>query len=256
MNLPGVPADSAHPATGTLKLNIGNRVIDFSFPDSGNMRALVQAIFSGREYPLLRLAGYQPSVIVDVGANIGASAVFFHLAYPEARVYCYEPSAANVAFLQRNTQFTDRIRTFAFGLLDRQAELKLFAGKMHGMQSSLLKSVETAESFEMAQMRPAGREFDERGLSAISILKLDTEGSEVPILRDLGKRLSAIDFLYVEYHSDDDRRTIDRLLEADFIMAGAHSLATHRGTSIYVSRRIMQRFPALDANRIGPPGEG
>ena len=253
MTLSG-PTPSPHvlPPQSTIKLTMDGRTVDFSFPDLGNMRTHVQNVLAGREYPLLRLQGYQATTIVDIGANVGAAAIFFHAAYPEARIYCFEPSPINFGFLHRNASFSHRIFAFPYGLLDRDADMKLFVGRTQWMQNSLLRSIETSDGFEMAKVRAAGREFDERGLSPVSILKLDTEGSELPILRDLGHRLSGVDFLYVEYHSEHDRRTIERMLEPNFILAAAHCAMAHRGTNVYVSNRIVQRFPALDLARIGP----
>jgi hypothetical protein len=84
-----------------------------------------------------------------------------------------------------------------------------------------------------------------RGVGDISILKVDTEGSEIPILTDLGDRLDRTDFVYLEYHSDNDRRELDSLLTPHFILAAAKAHIPHRGTLTYISRRIIARWPEL-----------
>lgn len=43
-------------------------------------------------------------LIVDCGANIGASAVWFAARYPRCRVIAIEPAPGNVAFLRRNAE--------------------------------------------------------------------------------------------------------------------------------------------------------
>lgn len=50
------------------------------------------------------LAAGQVPVIIDAGANVGAAARWFHLAFPEARVIAVEPDAANAAMLRLNTE--------------------------------------------------------------------------------------------------------------------------------------------------------
>ena len=50
-------------------------------------------------------------------------------------------------------------------------------------------------------------------LKIVDILKIDTEGCEVPILFSIKKYLTEIKILYIEYHSSIDRDEIRRLLE-------------------------------------------
>jgi hypothetical protein len=45
-----------------------------------------------------------PSVIVDAGANIGLTSVYFALRYPAARIVAVEPEASNFALLTTNTR--------------------------------------------------------------------------------------------------------------------------------------------------------
>jgi FkbM family methyltransferase len=48
-------------------------------------------------------AGRTP-LIIDAGANIGASAVWFADLFPAARISCFEPDQGNMALVRRNTQ--------------------------------------------------------------------------------------------------------------------------------------------------------
>ncbi len=53
-----------------------------------------QILCDGSEY---RLPGeIEPEIIFDIGANIGASAVYFAARYPEVKVYCFEPLPEDV----------------------------------------------------------------------------------------------------------------------------------------------------------------
>lgn len=55
-----------------------------------------------QHYQRLLQAGQRP-LIVDVGANIGASAVWFALTFPEAIVVAVEPESENFRLLEMNT---------------------------------------------------------------------------------------------------------------------------------------------------------
>jgi FkbM family methyltransferase len=253
----GNPTSFAQPIRlGSVPLDVDGRRVEFTFPESGNMRALVTKVLAGQEYPILRLPGYAPAIVVDVGANVGASALFFHRAFPQARVYCFEPSPTNLAFLRPNAAHAPAVQVFGYGLHDRAADVKLFVGRTQSMQNSLLKSIETGDTFEAARVEPARAEFERLGLAGAGagaggvLLKLDTEGCEVPILTDLRPALGAVDLLYVEYHSEEDRLAIDAIAADGMTLAVAHALMPHRGMNVYVARRLAERFPMLDAARI------
>lgn len=49
------------------------------------------------------LAAHPEPLIVDAGANIGTSSVWFAMAFPNARIIALEPEASNLAMLCRNT---------------------------------------------------------------------------------------------------------------------------------------------------------
>lgn len=46
---------------------------------------------------------YPPKIILDCGAHIGLSAIYFAKKYPSARIICIEADASNYAMLVRNT---------------------------------------------------------------------------------------------------------------------------------------------------------
>lgn len=46
-------------------------------------------------------------LIIDAGANIGTSATYFHLRWPDAKIYCIEPERRNFSLLNLNLAETD-----------------------------------------------------------------------------------------------------------------------------------------------------
>src|SRR6185436_14730657 len=102
---------------------------------------------------------------------------------------------------------------------------------------------------ETINIKRASTEFDRLGLKQISILKIDTEGCEVQIIDDLGARLEGADIIYVEWHSEEDRRAIDGLL-GKFILAQSSCATPHRGNATYLAKRIAEAVPNLSAVRI------
>jgi hypothetical protein len=81
------------------------------------------------------------------------------------------------------------------------------------------------------------------GVDRISVLKIDTEGCEVPILTDIAAMLPKVDILYLEYHSEQDRREIDAMLARDFTLGTAHAKHPHRGVLMYMANRMLAGVP-------------
>lgn len=249
--MPSDPIPAIFAKTGTIYFDAEPRAIKFTYPDSGNMAGQVKRVLRGEEYPFLNLPGYAPRLVIDVGANVGASAVFFAVHYPSAQVHCYEPSTHNLAFLERNAAEVPRIHCHRFGLHDRELAIDLFLGASQSMQCSVIASPETGAETERVTLRRAHTALTEIGLGdGGAVVKLDTEGCEVPILRDLGDLLGAIDMLYVEYHSEDDRRAIDALLAGRFMLAAATARYPHRGLNFYVTETLAGAYPALHSLRL------
>jgi FkbM family methyltransferase len=69
--------------------------------------ATLQRFADLREFVERRHGEGRRPLIVDAGANIGVSAVFFALAFPTATIVAIEPEAGNHELLVRNTQGLD-----------------------------------------------------------------------------------------------------------------------------------------------------
>lgn len=66
-------------------------------------------------YAAIRASGKTP-IIIDAGANMGASAVWFARQFPAARVIAIEPEPGNAAVCRRNTQALANVRLVEAGL--------------------------------------------------------------------------------------------------------------------------------------------
>ncbi len=240
---------------GSLKFNLRGQDYDFRYPDSIYMRNVVANVIQGGEYPLVQLPQYTPTTIVDIGANVGAAALYFHYAYPTAKIWSYEPSRQNFWCLEANTRpFVANIECFNYGLLDRDCELPMYHGTSQCGQNSVVQTFETAPSpAETIRLVPASREATERGWQHLSIVKIDTEGCEVPIVAELLAAVPSIDFLYCEYHDDDARHELNVLTRDRFVLGGCKADKPHQGIHIYWSRAILERYPKFDAVKKSVP---
>jgi FkbM family methyltransferase len=195
-------------------------------------------IFAGITYPQVPFVG-DIRTILDIGANVGAASAYLAMNYPHARVYALEPGAKPFALLKQNVLAFENVSAFPFGLYASDKQVPLFRGRMDCVESSVCPNVRTNGGAEEIQLRCAPQFLAEQGIERIDILKIDTEGCEVPILRSLEKHLPAVKVLYLEYHSERDRRLLDQLLAESHVLWKGHVDLVHRGEFCYLRRDLL-----------------
>lgn len=195
-------------------------------------------IFAGVTYPHIPFVS-DVETIVDIGANVGAASVYFALAYPDARVYAFEPGNRPSSLLEQNVETLRNVSVFPLGLYSAEMTLPLFHGRTDSVESSLCSSPRTGSESELIRLVDASGFLAEHGISRIDVLKIDTEGCEVPILRSLRGYLPEVKVLYVEYHSERDRRVIDEILAATHVLWRGHVTFAYRGEFCYLKRELV-----------------
>lgn len=130
----------------------------------------------------------QPSIIFDCGANIGITATFLAMQYPDAHIYCFEPLPQNLEILGLNIRdFDKRIHVMPFGLA---SEAGSFTYNMSANPNSFgggtfCKISCSNEHAVQLPVRTVGDVMDELNIKQVDLFKLDTEGSEYAILQGM-----------------------------------------------------------------------
>lgn len=131
-----------------------------------------------------------PSVIVDVGANVGLFALRMKQLYQEARVWCFEPLQSNTERLKRNiaSSGVTGITIHRLGVSDLRAEVPIFIHPSNTGGHTLIKSVAHPQaSTQLITVIPISDVFEIIGTERIDLLKLDCEGAEKQIILNLTK---------------------------------------------------------------------
>lgn len=162
----------------------------------------------------LRLAPTEVRTVLDIGANVGATALYFSRIFPNAAIYCFEPAPDNFAVLQKNVANCSRIRAFNFGLGAKDETLELFASDNpinFGGYSLHATGSDTSKKLSIPVRNVAGA-LREIGVSAPDVIKVDTEGAEWDILtafpEDVLRRAS---YVTGELHGNRDFALLDYL---------------------------------------------
>ncbi|OGW20301.1 MAG: hypothetical protein A2077_02245 [Nitrospirae bacterium GWC2_46_6] len=164
----------------------------------------------------------KPKIILDVGANIGIAARFFHFHFPSAQIHLFEPIKSNLEVLKKNIQGIDNCVLHEFGLASEDGEIKFAMtsrdGKNQGSFSAFSNFSNDFPS-EIGHVKAANNTFKENSIDEIDILKIDAEGAEFDILAAMDKNvLAKTKWIVGELHSENLEtneiwRTLDYLSE-------------------------------------------
>ena len=166
----------------------------FAFSDAEGFLHSLREIFIDRVYAF-NARNDRPHII-DAGANMGLSVLYFKSLYPDATIVAYEPDRAIFELLTRNVAHC------------RGVDLRNAAAWVEDTQLSFFSEGALAGSSEMdftgrgrAITVPAERLKTELAKRPVDFLKLDIEGAENHVLFDIVDELANVDHLFFEYHS-------------------------------------------------------
>jgi FkbM family methyltransferase len=134
-------------------------------------------------------------LVVDAGANIGLSVLYFKRLNPAARVVAFEADPAVFGYLERNVKSAGLA-----GVQLRNEAVWTRAGQVEF----------TSEGADAGRIRPIAGLAPTRVRSVrlrdvlsepVALLKLDIEGAELEVLQDCADALYSVERLFVEYHS-------------------------------------------------------
>ena len=225
-------------------LNFG----DFSFlcPTSGYHETEVGKVFMGVEYPIPTQMQDSPSLnIVDIGANIGSFTAYSKLCFPQAKVSAFEPLPKAFQVLEANCKSFKNVHLFNFGLGNRKRQEKLYSVDASGTdaRSSIHVGTDNETLVEVQDVK------DVLSRDKIDILKIDTEGCEIEILGSIVGMGIPISILFLEWHSESDRRDLDRIIPPELMLTHMICAQPGLGTSTYVTEKLLVDWK-LKANRV------
>ncbi len=172
--------------------------------------------------------------VVDVGANVGALAIPLARAFPNNKVFAFEPNPAAVARLRRNCALNNltnlEIREEGVGHKSGNLELHAFDNKDLGQSSFIPPQTHTETPHTIVV--PVIRLDDVFALISVSVIKIDVQGAEWMVLEGARKLLNESHPLVLLEHEDSNFPDAEQAKEAKYRL---RNLFQESGYQIFTS---------------------
>ena len=192
-------------------------------------------------FSFLKKNNYQNfDVFFDVGAHEGESIILFSKNFNVKKIFSFEPSPINFKKLLQNKKFIQlrfkdleiNLENFALG----QHKKKLIIKQLTESSSSTINEIDQnskyfkkknfflnlvkneflMEKIEINQIKLSDY-LEDKKISKIDFLKIDTEGYEFNVLLGMGKHLKNVSLIMFEHHYHD-------MLIKDYTFSNIHDL--------------------------------
>jgi FkbM family methyltransferase len=179
---------------------MGYRVRHFG---SGSLQFLFREIFVRGEYFFATVE--ERPLVIDCGANIGLATLFFKWLHPRCAVHAFEPDPVTFAALKENVEQNGLadVHLHNVALCDTNSAVEFYVptvGSGSLMMSLLPGRMPEAETRRIVvEGRTLSSYLEGR---EVDFLKMDIEGAESPVLRELARAgsLRRVKEMVVEYH--------------------------------------------------------
>lgn len=199
------------------------------YADSGaNFSTIIREVFLLGDYYFK--SSTPAPYIIDCGANIGISTLYFKALYPQATILAVEPSPKNMSFVKQNVEVNNihGVTMLEAAASDSEGTVSFWEHTHKPGGSTMVKAVYESKIKDSFKEYKVPAVLLSKHLPwKVDLLKMDVEGAEGGILKELSQSgsLSKIDRIIMEYHDNEgntsnDLVTIINLLkEAKFTVA-------------------------------------
>lgn len=205
-------------------------------PDAASLLYLNKELFGTRIYNFKTHNNYP--FVIDCGANIGLSVIFFKNLYPNADILAFEPDKKLYEYLTYNLNSFEinDVNVINKGLWSKQATLDFFEEGADG--GRLAKKTDTSKIIQIETVTLSSYLKEKR----VDFLKIDIEGAETEVLKECQSDLRMVDNIFIEYHSDiEGPQTLDCIL----------NILSRSGFRYYIDRGgVKSSSPFLSINKI------
>ena len=139
-------------------------------------------------------------IIIDCGANIGMSILYFKSNYPNSKILAFEPDEENFRLLNANLnnwKFDDVEIKCNATWINNENVIFNSKGELAG-KIETNKSDNKDESNKIIQ----AKRLKDLIKNQVDLLKIDIEGAEYEVMKDCDNNLINVEKIFIEFHSN------------------------------------------------------
>lgn len=132
--------------------------------------------------------------IIDCGANIGMSVIYMKHQFPKAEIIAFEPDETNFKLLNKNVEsfsYTG-VKLYKDAIWNKNTTL-LFSNE--SSMGSKIDLTNTSNTISVSAVR-----LKDFLIRKVDFLKIDIEGAEYVVLKDIAEDLHLVTNMFLEYH--------------------------------------------------------
>jgi FkbM family methyltransferase len=137
--------------------------------------------------------------ILDCGAHIGLSVIYLKSICPSAHIICFEPDTKNLELLRKNI-LSHQLQDIEI----RNEAVWNENTSLHFIQEGNMGS-KIGENLSSNTITVKASRLKDFLSKKVDFLKLDIEGAEYKVLKDIAENLGNIDKMFIEYHGTFDQ---------------------------------------------------
>jgi len=171
---------------------------------------------------LIKLDAFKNGVILDVGANIGDYSIFIRENGVIAPIFAFEPHPETYQQLISNTKNLN-LTQFNLGLGEATFETVIFDykknnGSQHAsIYKEVIEDIHKSEAIETKiSITTLDTIVEKYNIEQISLLKIDTEGNELSVIKGASKTIAASKINYIQLEFN-EMNIISHTFLRDFI---------------------------------------
>lgn len=154
--------------------------------------------------------------IIDCGANIGLSVIYFKRRFPNSTIIAFEPDEVNFELLKKNIS----IFNFTGITLEKKAVWKENTTLSFSNEGTMMSKIVDAGTYRVEAIK-----LKDLINKSIDLLKIDIEGAEYEVLVSIREDLYQVKNLFIEYHGS---------FSQNFELNKIFKILTEAGFSYYI----------------------
>lgn len=176
-------------------------------PDSASFLSMYKEIIEKEIYKFYTTS--KNPYIIDCGANIGLSIIYFKKIYPNARIIAFEPDKKIFKILKKNIQSfnLENVKLIQKGVWSKKSTMNFYSEGADAGRIITNTHIDKTSKIYTVKLN----DFLNK---TVDFLKIDIEGAEIDVLESSKEKLSNVKNLFVEYHSfTNQKQRLDKIIK-------------------------------------------